>query len=227
MKNKKIKKTEAPPNSLLTPFEVEKANNLHKDVLNKIKNILHQKSFNENITNKLKKSTVLCFDDLHLNETEIFIDDKIEECVQILKNEVGNFVDFNPENTKEINMINRFQDPQFVSKFILNKAFVRENTVKSNLLEDNKFIKNSLLKQGLNLNNLNFKDEKALNSLSQLMNKFFKDSSKNYSNFKVENFIHRRHNSLEGKLKTDFFLTNLASKEVNDSQKAGDETPNK
>jgi len=156
-KQKKIE-IEYPPNSILNAFEAEKANNLHKDILKKINNILHRKTYDENFINKLKKSTVLCFDDLSINDNEAFIDDKIDEYLEILKEEVGNFVDLNPENkTKEINYIGRHTNVHFHSKNFLNKAFNRGNIKNPNQLKVYNNIKSALMKKGLpiNMNNIN------------------------------------------------------------------------
>lgn len=105
-------------------------NNLHNTNLNKINNILHKKSLENNFSHKLKKSTVLCFDDLSLeNQNDRQIDEMVHEFETSMKQEIGNFVEWKPEQAKETTLTKHFNDFQFMSKFVLNKAFNREKSI--------------------------------------------------------------------------------------------------
>lgn len=112
--------------------EEEIANNLHQDILNKINSILHRKSKEEIEANKLKRATVICFDDISINnnDNDIEIQKQIDEFKLKITDTVGDFVDWNPRKTRDLAEIKQFSESPFLSKFVLNKAFNRENSNK-------------------------------------------------------------------------------------------------
>jgi len=195
----------------LTPIELEKANNLHKDILNKINHILHRKNFSDNFTNKLKKSTVLCFDDISINNKEdnVFIDEKIEEFLALIKKEIGDFVDWNPEKKKDNNSNNRFNDINFFSKNILRKAFTKDIGINSKNFLGLNFLKNTVKMKN---SSPDLKKEKLLlKNLDNVMANFLKESSNsvNKSNEDETLNLQKRIHSLDHIKKKSFFLTNL------------------
>ncbi len=185
--NKKIDKKEN--KKYLMDIDDKISNIKHQEVLAKIENIVGKKQFEKNDSNsfysKINKSTVLCFDNVSIEENEEenkSIEIKMEEFESKINSFIGDLVDFHPEETKKkLNNEMIRKNFNYISKYIinagLNKFGMKRKTFQVLLPTVNRIT---------NLNySINNNDNESLINNDSNMNNYNNNNNSNNNNISI------------------------------------------